>query len=478
MTPSTSRSDQLLQLLRRQHGVATSAELAAALGVSQPTVSRALAPLLQSGQVRKVGTARSQRYLLPRRVQGVGDEVLLMRVDTHGRPGPFGRMVPLHGGAFWVDEEDGVSELHDSLPWFLSDMRPQGFMGRNFAHTHPELELPSDPRYWSDDDVLRALALGGDDLPGNLLVGSASLERFYQLPGQLARAQSADDYPQMAQQALQGTLPGSSAGGEQPKFCCVTGTGKGTDTGADGRSVIVKFSSAGTGPDDERTRDLLLCEHLALQVLGRAGLPAAASQVFVQAGRVFLESARFDRHSPWRPGAAGAETLPPGRTGMVSLLVYDAQYVGEMDTWAATAERMRARGLLRPEDARTLRLLDAYGRLIGNTDRHYGNISLVLVNDDWHLSPTYDMLPMLYMPIAGEVVAQELGVEKMVPTAHVLDVWSEAQALALAFWQAVERDERVSSGFRQLAEGNALALAMAMAPSLQVRPPASASTVA
>ena len=41
MTPSTSRSDQLLQLLRRQHGVATSAELAAALGVSQPTVSRA-----------------------------------------------------------------------------------------------------------------------------------------------------------------------------------------------------------------------------------------------------------------------------------------------------------------------------------------------------------------------------------------------------------------------------------------------------
>ena len=475
MNPSSVRSDQLLQLLRRQHGVATSAELAAELGVSQPTVSRTLAPLLQSGQVRKVGAARSQRYLLPRRVRDVGDEVLLMRVDTHGRPGPFGRMVPLHGGAFWVDEEDGVSELHDSLPWFLSDMRPQGFMGRNFAHTHPELELPSDPRYWSDDDVLRALALGGDDLPGNLLVGSASLERFYQLPGQLARAQSADDYPQMAQQALQGTLPGSSAGGEQPKFCCVTGTGKGTDTGADGRSVIVKFSSAGTGPDDRRTRDLLLCEHLALQVLGRAGLPAAASQVFVQAGRVFLESERFDRHSPWQPQPeTGAPALPPGRIGMVSLMVYDAQYVGDMDTWAATALRMEARGLLRPEDARTLRLLDAYGRLIGNTDRHYGNISLVLVNDDWHLSPTYDMLPMLYMPIAGEVVAQQLGAEKMVPTAHTLDVWSEAQALALAFWQAAAQDGRISSGFRQLAQGNALALERAQ--SLHVGPPASLSS--
>ena len=40
---------------------------------------------------------------------------------------------------------------------------------------------------------------------------------------------------------------------------------------------------------------------------------------------------------------------------------------------------------------------------------------------------------MLYIPIAGEVVAQELGVEKIVPTAHTLDVWSEAQKLALPF---------------------------------------------
>lgn len=465
MAISTHRSEELLQILRRQNGVATNAELAVGLGVSQPTVSRALAPLLQSGQVRKVGAARSQRYLLPRRVRDVGDDVVLMRVDAGGRPGVFGRMVPLHGGAFWVDEEDGVSELHDSLPWFLADMRPQGFMGRHFAHMHPELELPSDPRYWSDDDVLRALALGGEDLPGNLLVGSVSLERFYQLPSQLSRAPSPADYPRLAQSALQGTLPGSTAGGEQPKFCCVTGA----------RSVIVKFSSAGSSPGEERTRDLLLCEHLALQVLGQAGLPAAASQVFVQEGRVFLESERFDRQSPWQQSQPQPESgsepasvptanrLPPGRIGMVSLMVYDAQYVGEMDTWAATALRMQARGLLRPEDARTLRLLDAYGRLIGNTDRHYGNISLVLVQDDWHLSPTYDMLPMLYMPIAGEVVPQDLAADQMVPTAHTLDVWPQALALALAFWEGAMQEERISSGFKQLAQQNALALARVLA---------------
>ena len=65
---------------------------------------------------------------------------------------------------------------------------------------------------------------------------------------------------------------------------------------------------------------------------------------------------------------------------------------------------------------------------------------------------------MLYMPIDGEVVAQELGVEKMVPTAQTLEVWGEAQMLALAFWEAVVQEERISGGFRALARGNALAL--------------------
>ena len=446
MAAPTPHTEGILQALRRHGGVVTSAQLVDALGVSQPTVSRALMPLVRAGRVRKVGAARSQRYLLPRAVAGVGDDIPLLRVNTAGVPAPFGRMAPLVGGAFWVDEVDGVSERHDGLPWFLSDMRPQGFMGRNFAQLHPDLQLPQDPRHWSDDDMLRALALRGEDLPGNLIVGDASLARFHTLGQRLARAASPDDYPLLARSALQGQLPGSSAGGEQPKFCCVT----------QGRSVIVKFSGALDTPADQRTRDLLHCEHLALQVLAQAGLPAAPSRVFERSGRVFLESERFDRCAPWLDDPAGA---PPGRIGMVSLLVYDAQYVGEMDHWAATAERMQARALLTAEDAGTLRLLEAYGRLIGNTDRHYGNISLVLVEDDWRLSPTYDMLPMLYMPIAGELVAQELGLARMAPTAATLDVWREARGLARGFWSAAALDDRISGDFRAMAQTHADALA-------------------
>lgn len=434
LTPKT------LQALRQQGGVATAAQLQAALGVSQPTVSRALAPLIQSGQVQKVGAARSQHYVVPRSVSGVGHTVPVMRVDAHGQPSPFARMVLLEGGAVWVDEADGVSQKHDGLPWFLDDMRPQGFMGRTFAYAHPELQLGTDPRNWNADDVLRALALFGDDLPGNLIVGDAAFARFHMLPERARRATSEADYPAFADQAMQGTVGGSSAGGEQPKFCTIR----------DGQHVLVKFSPAGDSPTDQRTRDLLVCEHLALQTLAAAGVPAAQTQLFTVAGRVFLESVRFDR-----PALGSDNPHGLGRLGMVSLQVYDAEYVGIMDNWAATAERMQARGLLTTEDARHLRLLEAFGILIANTDRHYGNISLLLDDDDWTLSPTYDMLPMLYAPVGGELVQRDFATAgKPQPTSATLPEWARAQALAVVFWRTVAADERISAGFRAIAAEN------------------------
>lgn len=432
-------STKALSALRRQGGVLTSAELQELLGVSQPTVSRALAPLIHAGQVQKVGAARSQRYVLPRNVPGVGSEVRVMRIDAQGRPSPFARLVPLEGGAFWVDEADGVSARHDGLPWFLDDMRPQGFMGRTFAHAHPALQLGHDPRHWSDDDVLRAMTLYGDDLPGNLIMGEAAFQRFHTLPARASQVASADSYPALAEQAMRGTHPGSSAGGEQPKFCTITA----------GRHVIVKFSPAGDAPADQRMRDLLVCEHLALHTLAQAGLPAAPTQLFMGAGRVFLESERFDR-TPLAPDAPLG-----GRIGMVSLQVYNAEYVGEIDNWAATAHRMAARHLLTQADARTLRLLEAYGQLIANTDRHYGNISLVLKDDDWALSPTYDMLPMLYAPVSGELVPRDFASRPLQPTAATLGEWDEAQRLARDFWLAAAADERVSADFRAIAAENA-----------------------
>ncbi|MFM9923598.1 type II toxin-antitoxin system HipA family toxin YjjJ [Variovorax sp. H27-G14] len=430
-TSSASLTQTALALIRSQ-GAASSADIQARLGVSQPTVSRTLAPLLRNADILKVGAARSQMYVAPRHVERVGADVPVIKVDESGTVSPFGRIVPLQDGRCWMDEQQGPSALHDGLPWFLSDMRPQGFIGRAFAHGHPELGLPANPEHWTDDDVLQALTRCGEDLPGNLVVGGESFRRFQAIAERPAPPVTADDYPAMADSAMQGTLPGSSAGGEQPKFCTVRNA----------RQVIVKFSSAGTSPADKRSRDLLVCEHLALRTLQEAGVAAATTRVFVEAGRVFLEVERFDRTAR-------------GRIGMVSLMAYDAQHIGKIDNWAATANRMASRGLLRADDAGRLRFLEAFGRLIGNTDRHYGNISLLIDNGAWRLSPAYDVLPTLYAATNGELPPRDLAAGGMAPTVETLEEWPAARQLATVFWRAVAADTRITAAFRAIARANA-----------------------
>jgi hypothetical protein len=433
-------TDPLISALRRHNGNASSPELQSQLAVSQPTVSRLLAPLLASGLVVKVGAARAQRYLLPRDVPGVGRQLLIHQVQPEGALQVFGMLYPLVGGGFWMDEADkthGQSAFHPSVPWFLMDTRPQGFLGRAFAQAHADLDLPSHMAHWSDDQILLALVRAGEDLPGNLLIGGASLDRYLDLPPSRSAAQAVSDpvqdYPRLALQALVSAAPGSSAGGEQPKFCAVTG----------GVPVLVKFSPAGDAPADQRWRDLLVCEALALQTLQAAGIAAAQTDIVQAAGRVFLQSRRFDRTAQ-------------GRVGMVSLEMYDAHYIGIGSQWAATAMQTGRAGVesLSLADIQTLCLLDAFGALIANTDRHHGNVSLLLDEHHWQLAPAYDMLPMFYAPVAGEVVQRDWASLLPRPNAHTLGVWPQARVMALLFWESAAGDARISDEFRAIARAN------------------------
>jgi hypothetical protein len=430
----------LLSALRRASGHATSAQMQATLGVSQPTVSRALRPLLASGAVIRVGAARAQRYVLPRSVEGLGARIPVIEIQPSGEPRPFGTLIPLAGDGFWMEEDHGRSAFHESLPWFLYDMRPQGFLGRGFAQAHPDLNLPGNLQHWSDDHILKALVNAGDDPPGNLIVGAAAFDRYMARAGAPGREVDNPEttYPQLALAALGSSLGASSAGGEQPKFSAARR----------GRAVLVKFSPAGDSPADQRWRDLLICEALALQTLSEAGIAAAPTEIVQAGGRVFLQSQRFDRTAQ-------------GRVGMVSLDVYDRQYIGQGTNWVDTAQRIDRAGAerLSVADVTTLCLLDAFGALIANTDRHHGNISLLLHNDRWQLAPAYDMLPMLYAPVAGEIVPRDFAAQPPRPSVHTLEVWPRARELALRFWQAAASDTRISGEFRELAQANERLLA-------------------
>lgn len=424
----------LVRTAIRTAGHATAADLQRACGMSPAELDAAVAPLLREGAL--LAAAGDQPgFVVPRALALISATgvVPVMRVDEFGGVHEFASLIPTTGGRYWIEERAGANELHDGLPWFLSDMRPQGFLGRGFAKAHPELALNSRPEDWTDDEILRTLALAGEDLPGNLIVGATSFDRFQRTPSEARRPRA--DYPDMAQAALQGTAPGSSAGGDQPKFCCVN---------AAGASVIVKFSPPqSSGTLAQRWSDLLVCEHLALEHLGPGGVPAASTSISQSGGRTFLEVVRFDRTAT-------------GRVGMVSLSAYDSQYVGQMDNWAASAERMSRRNLMRPEDADRLRLQEAYGRLIANSDRHYGNVSLVIdAGGDWALSPAYDQLPMHYAPVANELVDRPFDPAAVKPDTHTAGVWAAAQKMAYGFWCAAAADERISPEFRTVAEQHA-----------------------
>jgi hypothetical protein len=127
--------------------------------------------------------------------------------------------------------------------------------------------------------------------------------------------------------------PGSSAGGEHPKFTTSLRSGKRI------RHAVVKFSPLGADAVSQRWADLLVSEHLATEALRRSGLTSASSELLAIDGRIFLEANRFDR------------TGVRGRVGIVSLAAVANHYLGRRDNWiSATSSLIRIgqRGKLRP----------------------------------------------------------------------------------------------------------------------------------
>lgn len=445
MTSSRPASERLLDALRARRQ-ASARELGEALGTSQPSISRWLAAA--GDQVVRFGQARHSRYAATRHVRGLGDRWPLYRIDGNGQPHTFGQLTALHGDGCLIATAQPVDWLRDEfrdgifsgLPWFLDDMRPQGFLGRLFAQRSAhELGLDPDILRWNEDAVLTALLLRGEDGPGNFVLGDQALDRALRsTPDAIPASRRTERYATLAQATLAGERAGSSAAGEQPKFtACVEN--------ADGslRHVIVKFSESVEGnPVAQRWADLLICEHLASQLLGEHGHASAHDELVWSQGQLCLESARFDR--------SGAH----GRRGFVSLAAWSDAHDGVRDNWSNAAERMQRDGWLDAAALEQIRQRWWFGRMIGNTDMHFGNLGFFL--DDalpLQLAPSYDMLPMLYRPAAnGGIVPRDYQPPTPLPAALVH--WQQAAAWAVTYWQRVAQHPEVSADFRRIAGDN------------------------
>jgi hypothetical protein len=407
-----------------------------ALGVSQTTMSRALRTLEKHQQVVRIGSTRGARYALRNPIAAIGSQWPVYRIDAEGFPQEIGQLTAIHGHCYHVSTGPSrIAGTFTGLPYYLQDARPAGFLGRVIPNAHPELALPARVTDWTEEHVLIYLTRRGSDSLGDLLVGVEAVTRFLakqHAPPIVGAENRASAYAEFADAAMAGAPPGSLVHGEHPKFtACV----------ADGdlrTQVIVKFSPPRSGRSGLRWADLLTAEYLAHRLLEEAGIAACRSRLFEHADRVFLECDRFDR--------VGAD----GRVGVASLHAVDTHRYGRLDTWTAAAERLAADSLLSAADAETIRLIDAFGALIANTNRHFGNLSLFDRHEgEFALAPIYDMLPMMYAPQDGQLVPRPF--EPGPPRAEWLRVWPRARVLAEEYWSRITSDTRISRDFQRLA---------------------------
>lgn len=438
-----------ITLALQANGLMNAGALSTSLGVSRPTLSRWIRTL--GASVERVGAARATQYALRRNVRNLGSEWPLYRLSESGRASQWGTLRALHGGFRFIPanaapvwlEDNYAYGIFSGLPFFLQDIRPQGYHGRAIAReVSPNLNVPVDPRSWNDDDLMAYLVAEGYDLPGNLVLGDRALEQALRSADALAdqtmqESERHSAYPAKADAAQSGAAVGSSAGGEQPKFLASVGRSDGSRV-----SVLVKFTAAEASPVRERWADLLICEHLAAETLVRHGVPSASTQVLEGGGRRFLEVERFDRMSV------------VGRRGLLSLGAIDDALSDESaadPSWTTMAARLRLAGVIDTANERELSWRWCFGNLIANTDMHGANTSLWFGDTlPFSLTPSYDMLPMQFAPgPQGELGERTLSPRPPWPSIH--HVWREAASAAAEFWAEVIADPRISPSFLGIA---------------------------
>lgn len=440
--------DQLSQLLRRKPG-AKAADLALGANVSLPTMHRMLKELGADGV--RIGKAGQTCYYLRRALKGFKGDIPVYAVDTEGQVAQLGSITLLEPQGTWldvaamgwpVDIEFSLGVWPHGLPYPLQDMRPQGFLGRLFAQSEAKaLGVANNPKEWDDNDVLHILLQRGFDASGNLIIGDTALQIWLDAkaepPSLLTPQALARAYVRLAATVTQHGVAGSSAGGEFPKFTTLRDL-----RDAQTSHVIVKFSAADDSNTVQRWSDLLVCEHLALQAIGTiSGVKSARSRVIQAQGRTFLEVERFDRHGLF------------GRSPLCSLDTIEAAILTQTSTdWGHAGELLLARGWVDPQAPALMRAIWAFGKLIGNADMHKGNLSFI-PESILQVAPVYDMLPMMYAPLAGGELPKSVFGPSL-PTPKEREAWRLAYPAALSFWKRAAFEPRISKGFRDICERN------------------------
>lgn len=429
----------LVDLLRQ--GSLTAKEITEQLQINQSTLSRRLTKI---PEIVKIGRSRSTRYILPRPLDSQWS-FPLYQINEAGNAEKAGTLYSIWPGeSCAVETASGQSLIYDGLPWFLTDMRPQGFLGRAWGRDmNAALHFPDDIKKWTESQTLVALARAGDETVGNFIIGDMAYQKWFQKPEEIPvpEIDKIQVYERLARRSLAGEEIGSSAGGEQPKFSCYA---EQADRSAS--QVLVKFSPPAENENAQRWGDLLRAEAHALRVLNDAGIEAAVAEIFTGGSQeVFLQVGRFDR--------VGER----GRRGLVSLEAVAAEFGGGNGNWFLTAQQLRRNRIITAQTLDKIEQIYAFGKLIANSDMHQGNLSFIdpaidPLKQALSISPVYDMLPMAFAPTNAGAMRRETMTLNLDPLVSK-EKWLNAQVWALTFWENVAGDTAISTQFRQLASG-------------------------
>lgn len=395
--------------------------IAAKTGLSQPTVSRALKKM----SALKLGGGRSTVFALVESKQSDA----LFEVNTAGNISTLGELHYQPNERTVLVQASGY-RTYESLPFYLYDALPAGFLGaitlKNIVK-HDRV-LTSKSQDWSTSQIRHYLTHYGEQLAGNMVLGAATAEQVAKLNYKTVLR---EDYPAIAQQI--NSLPdsaGSSVVGEQPKFTLFNGQ----------HHLIVKYSPPVRESNHVATRhrDLMVCEHLALESFRAQNHDASESALHID-DRFYFEMKRFDRIGLY------------GRKGVVSLRSVDAEYTGLSQDWSTIAKALFTEEHISSTDLLSIETAHAFGHYIANTDMHNGNCSFFL--DGLKLAgvtPVYDMLPMAFMPVQGELRNPEIEAPRFVNVSE--QAKKDALNMALDFWKRVMAHPQISDEFKSVTQ--------------------------
>lgn len=413
MNPSKIDLPEALAALLARGELLTAAQLAAATGKSQPSISLALGKL--GDRVHRMGAARSTRYALKKDILGLPAEHELSWNGpdaTGSMPSQWGRLTYLHGN--YVHVRSGQKEwlTQGKLPWFLSPLRPQGFLGRELARANPS--FPANPEHWSLVQILHCAIAHMREPSGAFFFSRAETVSWGMPEDPVVLGEY---YDGLAQQTGSGLPTGSSAGGEQPKFV--------VNRDAVGR-FIVKFTPPRGTPFGERWHALLSLEKLALDTLQAHGIDSARSDLIETPQRSYLQSARFDRHELYR------------MQHVVAINAIHEEFVKTSWTnWLTSSEVLTKLGLITAQELSQIASIFAFGHYIGNTDMHSGNLSFFVddvITPKIRLAPVYDMLPMMWKPDPHHGLSDSPVRKQYMPDGFEQEK-AQARQWAVEFWE-------------------------------------------